>query len=114
MLPPSHVVLRRCVYNERQQQSLTSLLVLLMPLPLLLLLLLLFPNSPPRPQDCRSALQLDPRLLDGATLLGHACLRLGLHTDAINFLNEGLSMAISQPGVGGTLYTFCRKGKRAD
>lgn len=86
-----------------------------MPLPLLLLLLLLlFRNSSPRPQDCRSALQLDPRLLDGATLLGHACLRLGLHTDAINFLNEGLSMAISQPGVGGTLYTFCRKGKRAD
>ncbi|CAN0431951.1 unnamed protein product, partial [Scytosiphon promiscuus] len=47
-------------------------------------------------QDCRSALQLDPTLLQGVTLLGHACLRLGLHADAIRFLNEGLSMAISQ------------------
>ncbi|CAM9305096.1 unnamed protein product, partial [Scytosiphon promiscuus] len=48
-------------------------------------------------QDCRSALQLDPTLLQGVMLLGHACLRLGLHADAIRFLNEGLSMAISQP-----------------
>ncbi|CAM9475704.1 unnamed protein product, partial [Hapterophycus canaliculatus] len=48
-------------------------------------------------QDCRSALQLDPTLLQSVTLLGHACLRLGLHTDAVRFLNEGLSMAISQP-----------------
>eukprot|EP00903_Cladosiphon_okamuranus_P018795 g17290.t1 len=48
-------------------------------------------------EDCRSALQLEARLLEAVTLLGHACLRLGLHADAVNFLNEGLSMAISHP-----------------
>ncbi|CAM9776830.1 unnamed protein product [Ectocarpus sp. 12 AP-2014] len=48
-------------------------------------------------EDCRSALQLEPTLLQGITLLGHACLRLGLHEETIRFLNDGLSLAISQP-----------------
>ncbi|CBJ26846.1 Heat shock protein 40 like protein [Ectocarpus siliculosus] len=48
-------------------------------------------------EDCRSALQLEPTLLQGITLLGHACLRLGLHEETVRFLNEGLSLAISLP-----------------
>ncbi|CAM9180703.1 unnamed protein product, partial [Ectocarpus fasciculatus] len=48
-------------------------------------------------EDCRRALQLEPTLLQGITLLGHACLRLGLHEETVRFLNEGLSLAISQP-----------------
>lgn len=41
---------------------------------------------------------MDPNLLRGVTLLGHACLRLGMHEEAARYLQEGLTLAMSQGG----------------
>lgn len=49
-------------------------------------------------QDCRSALRVEPGLLRGMTLLGHACLRMGLHAEASQFLHDGLALAMASGG----------------
>ena len=49
-------------------------------------------------QDCRSALRVEPGLLRGITLLGHACLRMGLHAEASQFLHDGLALAMASGG----------------
>lgn len=61
-------------------------------------------------QDCRAALRLDPTVIGGVTLLGYACLRLGIHGEASRFLSEGLALALSQPGV--YLRTGAELGKK--
>ena len=49
-------------------------------------------------QDCRSALRVKPNLLRAITLLGHACLRMGLHAEASQFLHDGLALAMASGG----------------
>ncbi|CAN0245412.1 unnamed protein product, partial [Laminaria digitata] len=63
-------------------------------------------------EDCRSALRVEPTLLRGITLLGHACLRMGLHAEASQFLHDGLALAMASgdASVMAEAQSACRQG----
>ena len=44
------------------------------------------------------SLAVKPNLLRAITLLGHACLRMGLHAEASQFLHDGLALAMASGG----------------